>query len=415
MWKLHKSRGQFLAKHKAPNDRSFWWQLTTDQANAQPNEEDRKTFLAWRDDSTNTSAVQWEPTNSNCPAMSATVDSVVSLLPPEWKGIGRNVFVGIVVDGEVNASAWNHTDAGIIEINLQYLWILEEYASAFDEYRHAISRRISSAIGDRDVLPAHKDADYGKLIASWKKLENAAESWRNPAMISPGGELLTQLAPGRKLDERNRVITAAESFIIAHELAHHVMAHTSQGAKRRAREAQHILKQVFDFGEATGCTPLTTSWKQEIEADIVAIAILSEQFEGHGRREAAYLALFGSVIALTSVAHIERHWSNDDIDESHPSLTTRLQYIHAAIDMWYGDLERGIHGDHPLDLWDQLELFVQVAMLSMKYPDLVNSSDEQDLLNIVAIHQLKRWNALVEEIPLPMNLTPLIPPERRTE
>lgn len=410
MWRLKNSRGTFLDEYGFRHDRSFWWHCAALIAESAPNDEARAKMLDWRDAPENHPAVLWSPTNSNCPAISALVDRLVTLLPAEWRALGRNVFVGIAPLGEVNAEAWNQHRRGIVELNLQYLWVLDEYGAAFDEYRHAVSVRIS-----RDTyspLRSHEDADYGALLSSWRHLQDVAGHWRNEAVIYPGDHKLIRLAPGRLPEERERLTTSAEMFIVAHELAHHFLAHTSRGANQRRRQAERILANVRTRRNLTQDAPIPEPWQKELDADIVGMAIIARQFEPGRSFGDAYAAEFGAVLALIAVAHIHDDWDVEDHSSTHPPLALRLRNLAAAVEEWYSDAPRARHGDHPLDLWLQLELFCEMAQLCAETPGQLEAVGEEHFTTVLAATHLQRWEALEARIPLPQDYTPQPLPER---
>lgn len=412
MWRLKNSRGTFLDQYGFRNDRSFWWHCASMLAESAPTNEARTAMLEWRDAPLNRPAVAWTPTNSNCPAISALVDHLVTLLPAEWKGLGRNVFVGIAPLGTANAEAWNHARRGIVELNLQYLWVLDEYAAAFDEYRHALALRVMQS--DGAPLARHPDEDYGALLSSWRRLQDAVENWRDTSMIHPGNVGLTRLAPGRRREERDRLVTSAETFIVAHELAHHTLAHTSRGAGRRAREAQEILESVRARRRSLQDDEIPEAWQQELDADVTGIAIVARRFERNGSLEDAYAALFGAVIALLAAAHIHGGWDTEDLSSTHPPLSLRLRNLGAAVEDWYADSPRGQHGDHPLELWLQLELFTEMAQLCIENSRLVESIGEDAFTARLTQIFLHRWRSLLTRLPLQQGFTAQVIPEQRS-
>lgn len=411
MWKLKNSRGSFLEKYDLRHDRSIWWHVEEQLLDAAPDDFAREELLRLREDLEQKELARWVPTNSNCPAIGALLDRLITLLPQEWKALGRNIFVGIAPLGEVNAEAWNHHVRGVVELNLQYLWVLDEYAAAFDEFRHSMALQISG--GSNSRLTRHQDPDYGRLLASWQHLQAAAAEWRDPSLVHPGHEVLGRLAPGRRRTERDRVVSASETFIVAHELAHHLMAHTSRGAKRRARQAREILGGVVAHRHDEEWESLPSSWRQELEADVVGLALIARRFGREGTLGDGYAALLGATVALLATTHINGNWADDGPRGSHPPFMLRLAHLLSAADLWYRDTPRGPHGDHPLDLCVQLEMFVRVAWLCSKQPEFVEASGEGVLESLVADELQQRLDHLVRRIPYPEDMSPLILPEQR--
>lgn len=410
MWNLKKGRGAFLARYNFRNDRSYWWHLAGTMAE-QSNERIAAELLEVRN---TLSWMDWTPINSNCPELASSVNYVVRLLPPEWKATGQNIFVGIAPLGDLNAEAWNRAASGVVEINVQYLWALEGYVLAFDEYRSSLQRMLDGFQGIPNF--AQPPSDYGDLIASWDRLDDAALVWRDPLVISPGNETLMRHAPGRRVQEVQAAEDAARKFIIAHELSHHLMAHTSSdGARRRARAALEVVQPFFSEETIGELQSFKSDWQRELQADLVAVAIMCGKFSETGpSTDKAYEALFGSFIALVCVGHggnLE-FADHSDVEETHPPVVMRLKFISDAIREWYRHEPRGIHNDHPLDLLNQLEVFASFVC-AHQTGQFADKRDREHITASLLEDYLRRTADVVDVVSRRPDAVPLLPPEHR--
>lgn len=409
MWKLHKSRGTFLNKYNFKDDRSFWWyaaELLAEQAG--PNDADE---LRRMQNDTDRSWMFWKPTNSNCPEISRTVDKLVSSLPQEWTATGKNIFVGIAPLGEINASAWNQDVRGIVEVNLQYLWALEAYVLAFDEFRFVMRDAIGNHLYGTELLAP--SPDFGSFFSSWNALDRAKQIWEDDTVIFAGDHTIYRRVAKRNNSEIDNGVASCVSFIIGHELAHHFLTHTSSGgARSRARQAKELVLPLLSPDSESVRWELPIKWVDELEADLVSVALICQKFTQSGDPEDAYRALLGSYIALICANHGQNLSSADpqSDDSTHPPLQTRLTYIGIAVRSWFADHPRGKYNDHPIDLLNQLDAFI--SLIALHQENEIRSEAE----SVAAVRQcastfMQAWEELAATIPLRMDAQVLHPPE----
>src|SRR5690349_19424518 len=111
----------------------------------------------------------WSPERSNCPDLTEMMEDFIDRIPDEWKATARNIFVGRVPSGEMQAEAWTEKQAGVIEINIQFTWILAAYVTAFDEFFQSIRAVIEA--GGAGMTDSRADALIqtleDRLAAPW--------------------------------------------------------------------------------------------------------------------------------------------------------------------------------------------------------------------------------------------------------
>lgn len=400
-WDLRKARNKFLARHRFAADRSFWWYVARSlRSNASDDE-----IVAMLDDYLiqHRDLLMTAPTRSNCPAVAIVVDDVIGKTPAEWKAIVRNVFVGLTLTPDVNAEAWVARDAGVIEISLQYLWAFESYASAFDEFAYAMTRILDGDRG-RGQYRVPTGSDYGNVRALWTRLDRGTEEWRDPDAIRAGTDDLVRLAPGRRTEDFDLYMRAAQEFIVCHEAAHHVLGHTAKSARRRAQRAAELVAPLMEDERLAERHQFSEAATSEIEADLVALALMARVFDG-AEPSAAYRALSGSVLALIAATHVNEHWLAYDATESHPPLMVRLWFLFAAADAWFADLPVTPEGAHPLGYAAQLRVFAEALAthwIGGQYEEarelnagLSDAEYEQSLARRLEADWVSRWRELM--------------------
>lgn len=410
MWDLKHGRTLFLSKYHFKSDKSFWWHLAGQMAEGDDSSVAEALDAARND--VDRPWMSWAPTNANCPELSKIVSNVVKKLPQEWKATGRNIFVGIAPLGEMNAQAWNKDKRGVVEINLQYYWALESYVLAFDEFRSGLTRIIDD-INDRPYTP-HADPAFADFVRSWNKLETELVLWHAPGVIAFGEATGDLRAPGRRDSEIDTSVSAAVEFIVAHELAHHLMGHTSSsGAKKRGSAARAIVEPLFSDDSLRERSNFRSDWRAEIEADLVAVAVISGKLDGGSDFQKAYGALIGSFVALVCATHESESSEavQSNLLDTHPPLSVRLDFIGEAIRSWFKDDPRGSYNDHPIGLLDQLQTFCEFVILHRRGKLDQIERDELDL--IILGEFLRRYEVLLGLVPLNPNARVLNPPEHR--
>jgi len=357
---LKNSRGKFFEVHKMPRDRTFWHYFLEQVGRLDeiPPEQLQKVS-------------QWKPERSNCPELTATLEDLIENIPPEWKEIASNIFVGRVFDGEVNASAWTNMKAGIIEINLQYTFILSAYVAAFDQYVESL-RLILKGIGLDSAEQLVSDLD-NRLTSTWSQLDDSRSEWMDARLLAGGNPALLHLAPPDRVQPREDVVVACEEFIIAHELAHHLLGHTT--SRKDGGKAKVTVDEVVDAADLhRHMETLNGSQVKELRADILAFMIMANVVDYPAPFGRLYRAILGSTISLLALAHVTDTWVATGNDESHPGIIRRYNVIEALTEWLSVNKPRGEVGDHPLGLISQLGGLYSIAInrwLCQSYPDRV--------------------------------------------
>ncbi|MCO1618780.1 ImmA/IrrE family metallo-endopeptidase [Micromonospora sp. CPM1] len=344
---LKKSRGKFFHEHRMPSDLNFWIYFFRHAGKPLP-----ENLLS--------RALEFKPEHSNCPQLSLTIKNLISSIPNEWRALANNVFVGRVMKGDLNAKAWTERQAGVIEINIQYSFTLTAYAAAYDEFFHNIKSFYGDISANRPELDRMVDELNRRFSKPWNELDAAKAQWTDHRLVRTANPIAALGAKGREALHED-MVDAAESFVIAHELAHHLLGHTV--TKRDKRKAKIVVDETIERLKIfDSLVQLNQSQREEIQADILAYLIVAGATEGTPSFPDLYRAVAGSTLALVALAHVEESWVELDSAATHPGFTTRFDIIHKLTELLSVEQPAGDIGDHPLGFLAQLSTFAGVAL-----------------------------------------------------
>ena len=249
--------------------------------------------------------------------------------------------------------------AGIIEINLQYTFVLHAYVATFDEYMQVIRMLF------RDIWSEEFEQIVGQLEARlakpWSHLDESRPAWMDTRLLGDGNPALLQLTPSDRISARENVVLSCEEFVIAHELSHHLLGHTVSRSNR-AKAITTVNIAIDHLNIATMLQKMNNIKRQEVQADILAFMIMADAIDGPAEFMRLYEALIGSVISLVALAHISETWIETDCRASHAGFVDRIEIIAQLAEWLAGYRPRGAHGDHPLGLLTQLCGFVAITL-----------------------------------------------------
>lgn len=171
----------------------------------------------------------WKPHRSNCPDVQALMDQLIETIPESWRSRARKIFAGRNLDGMANAEAWRDGEVGVIELNYGITSAAMIYSVLYCKYYemvHTLGGEVDFTDDDEEtlmmILEEVGDAGFTPILIA----EREKESWHSNRSVFAGHELLRDLPSSRKEDEYHNTVRAIEEFILAHELAHHLLGHT---------------------------------------------------------------------------------------------------------------------------------------------------------------------------------------------
>ncbi|WP_435209417.1 hypothetical protein [Micromonospora sp. bgisy143] len=352
---LKNSRGKFFHIHKMPPDRSFWWyflETVVPQPEAtlsRYSKADVELFTTFR------------PQRSNCEQLTIVMEDLTRSLPDDCKALARNLFVGRTLDGEINARAWSERQAGLVEISLQYTHVLGAYAATYDEYFQSV-RSLFKTITDPAVNEDELVARLAeRLEQPWSELRAQQSQWKDPTVVLGGCATIFSSVTPERMPTVERAVLAGEAFIIAHELAHHLLGHTS--TRRDKQTAKHALHEALNATSIPQILlPLNPSQCQEIEADALGFLICANALRGTPTFPEIYHALAGSVLSFVAAAHVKDDWIADDIAPTHPGFFERMRVITELTTLVAKQRPADKETGHPLAFLAQLQTFSALAL-----------------------------------------------------
>jgi hypothetical protein len=340
--------------------------------------------------------LSWQPESSNCPELTETLKQLIQSVPGEWRALIRNLFVGRVIDGEVNAAAWTKMKAGIVEINIQYTLILGAYVATFDDYVHSIKSLFQGIITeDKEEIVRKLNK---RILTPWEQLDKSRLDWANPMLIRAEDPALLGLGTySTRKDLQAELETACEAFIIAHELAHHLLGHTISRSNKTTKATIVVDEALQESRALARITVPNNSQRDEIQADTLAFLIIAKSIDRTAAFNDLYRATMGSIISLMALAHVNDAWIEPDATASQPDLITRYEVIFRLAAWPSEGRPRGEIGDHPLGLLAQLSGFCSIAVRGWLTRNFPNDHQPINILQ-VGNHFLEYACWLDEEI-----------------
>lgn len=344
----------FFARTKTPNQ-CFWRHLF---------ETTHRPDLVG--DLRNAPVMSWVPESSNCPDLQESVQWVISRLPAgRGHDAAQEVFVGRTLDGQVNAMAWFRGAAAGIEITLQFSNVVVAYLDALRLFLRAL-REGTAALLDSGATPS-RDQKLASLQDElihriWVRLEQDRAGWHDASRLAPvvatadDGTVTTA-------DREDRVADA-ERFAVAHELAHLLFGHRTDGVAQDEALLLATREIVTECG--ADLAGVTVEQQEELEADAFAFLACSGAMLGEPDFVSTYRALLAGHVTLLAAGHV-----NDALVQvrpdgvTHPDLLVRQQLLSGLVHRICADRPPGASGQHPVVLLVQLEAFVTVALQSL--------------------------------------------------
>ncbi|MCG5466751.1 hypothetical protein MED01_005793 [Micromonospora sp. MED01] len=382
---LKNSRGKFFHEHKMPQELNFWIHLFRYANRPLP-----------VDDNVLERALEWRPDRSNCPQLTITIEQLIESVPGEWRALANNLFVGRVLKGDLNAMAWTERKAGVIEINVQYSFTLSAYAAAYDEFFHNLKSFVGDVAAKRPGLESMVHELDKRFAEPWEQLDTARSDWADRRLLVAANPVAARWAKGREMLQED-MVDAAESFVIAHELAHHLLGHTvSRRDKRKAKVA--VDEAIEQLGAFHMMSQFNQSQREELQADILAYLIVAQALDGTPQFPDIYRAVAGATLALVTHAHVTDSWVELDSAATHPDFTERFNFIYRLTEMLSSHRSADNQIEHPMAFLAQLSTFAAVALNTWASRNFPERQKPAGVLH-AADHLLRLMNEVYGRIP----------------
>lgn len=350
-----KSRAAFFQRHKMPPTGTFWIYFV-DNVLPDPPEVPAESRRQSSD---------WLPGNSNCPLLSGSLDMLITNIPDIWKAEAKSIFAGRTLASDVNASSWRSGPSGVIEIDYQFSIVLEDYADGLDNFTSVIRAAFGDIANENHAVAASRVTELeSQTLTRWQQLGTSRTAWQDSRYIGPRNGVFGR--PSNRDAERDSLVSACETFILGHELAHHLLGHTVEGAQARRRKrlkAQSLLEQIYsdtNLSEVTSGLP--PGQIDEIHCDILSFFVVAGAIDQTASYTDLYRAQAGAMVTLTALGHVQGDWMDTDHSADHPGIRRRMAAIELAVDAAAGGrTERGTIGDHPMGFHVQLRAYARLA------------------------------------------------------
>lgn len=417
MWKLAKSRGQFSRVTGLNVNNTIWSHVANEMVRHTADsglEHDSVLDLAERLRELERNG---DLARSNCPVVAELAEDLIAKCPAQWKAVAKNVYFGVTLQGEPGALSFNYRDAGVVQISVQYVWLLEAYVRAFDEYLYGLRRQLDNWV--REGGPAVPPPAGG--FAAWRRLEQMVHHWRDESILYVGPpEMQSPAVPGRRTDEIDAVVNAAQEWTMAHEMAHHFLGHTVRQPRARVHEANQFLDRHLPEYSRRFIDSYTQNHRDELRCDALAFLLVLGIFKESPSHGVANRAVFGSAMALVSLSHCTEHWVGGESVDSHPAMQDRWQSLILLAESLFATWARDPRGAHPLDALNQLRVFMDVALTywitsSAGLSEPEDAEGQQDAYEETLLHYyIRAWEQRIgDRFPVTPDIDLPVPPERR--
>lgn len=316
-WTLAKSRALFFKETGEPAQDSFWVG-------------ERERLLERGAGTVNLgSLLEWDPSalgaRSNCPALHATIDELVTLVDPRWRARADNIYAGRTT-GHLDLAFSRHGQkGGAVAVSSQLSMSLIAYVNLWARFLHLFDMSHDTPVDDWNAIEGGLRNEFSQLIRSF-------QGHGLPALLGQWPLTFASHDHGRAAFEH---VASAERWIVAHELSHHILRHGTARPDRLAREA--IDAGLRRDEVACELVDVTTAQREEIAADILAFELIAGEYANDANAVTVLQAYQGACIALVAVGHLQGDWLAEPND-SHPGAISRLVILTKWVLSRYRDL-----------------------------------------------------------------------------
>lgn len=310
--------------------------------------------------------LNWVPDHANCPELDMFMRDLAEQIPSGWPGVANHVFAGRVFESDADAEAWRLDDSGSVCINYGYTRALTAYATIFVGFLGGLADAME--VITSGLLTEDRRAAEEILTGINRRLLteplNAVEAIRGSFdKDAPIDALPVELRAdaSRRPDAVDQIVSSAEKWILAHELAHHLLGHLQDSFASAA--PVRLIRDVASRSDlAALLSVLPDRQRQECEADLLGYLMVcgfltSEELAA----DSFYLTTFGASLALISLGHTGGAWV-ESLDGVHPGVVLRLQALWRTVAALTSSIPPGRGGAHPLDQIAQVNAFVSLCL-----------------------------------------------------
>lgn len=333
-WKLSGSRHVFFSQTGVPRHESFWsWY--------EPIADERRSCRG----EVSAYLTSWDPqasdARSNCPELHRTLERLIAHVDSQWRARAAAIYAGRTVDHDDSAMMYAEGNrGGMIALSAWYANAMFLVTSAYGQF----VLRMSAAGDHLDVGDERGDE---ALVRALDSLWEALDGYREGGAIK--SDYVDAMRRERELFRFNHgsveanahhIAAAAEEFVVAHELSHHILRDRGRRLNRDVVDEieQQLAAPVFT-AERRRVAP---SQHEEVLSDVLAFELATSGRPGLTADDAqdVALTLTGAVIALATLGYLRDEWVADPEDD-HPGALDRIAVLVKHVSLKYGDVQFG--------------------------------------------------------------------------
>lgn len=311
------------------------------------------------------------PENSNDYWLDATLSDLLGWLPDDLAVDAREIFIARTPGYELQAEAWATSSearlvavcAGIVNVLICYAVLMRKsYQALRDAERTGVATIRDAMASARERIPEIlADRAVALILRSRRDWFEKGVSLDDP-LLEVLGEWNERTSNGTltviELED------VGEHFIVAHEVAHHLLGHThsptfptrSHPAKAHLEAARGRLRvEVSDAG-------WNARQLDELDADALAFLAIANELKAPGAFDPSswYRAMTGALLALPALEDVglAAQTPDDGWSETHPPIEARLAQIFQFIVAFPAPDKNRPH--HPIGLAAQAIFFRDV-------------------------------------------------------
>lgn len=329
VWRLPKSRGLFFAR-TGESPRLGFWAAEAARLAALGIDRDLPAY-----------ALDWDPSaaesRSNCPELHEAVVWLTGRVAPEWRDRAGSIYAGRTSRSVDTAFGAHNVHSGMVALSRDYSVAIVAYVGVYARYLSALDFRFSHGTAGAEKVLAGLHRELGTLIDAFH-----ADPARALLMERTW---VSEFPSAQHVEAAHHLVRASEAWVVAHELAHHLLRHGSHRRDEQARKA--IRGYLSEPALAVEVEGLSHDQRAEVEADLLALLLTAGHYGGDADAASVIPALHGALFALIAIAHMNDEWRTSPHD-SHPGCLVRIATLAKLANLLYHDI--AFDSDHKATL-----------------------------------------------------------------
>lgn len=304
-WTLAKSRNLYF-KETGDDSRVSAWSAETD-------------LLATAGFGFQTDEVllSWDPSakgaRANCPVLHNVLESMSAAVGPMWRARVANLYAGRTRNAGVpTAMSDKNPKGGMVALGFDYTYCLLGAVITWAHFLHD-----TDAIRAQPGLGANADAMRAGALAAFAQIrERGVDGIKASRIFEVSSE--AESRSSAEIQER------AEVWVLAHEVAHHILRHGS--SRPDAEAAATVQRHTSDAGVLVETAGMSREQKAEIDADVLAYLLTCGEYADRRHPRLEMVSASGALLALVAVGLLDNDWTAEP-EDTHPGTLTRMAVI----------------------------------------------------------------------------------------